>query len=62
LKDNEVIEELLLHSPEGFGPIIFGQIDRLLQPHSLRVSDIDLFAAGGGAGFVHGGSRWAYGR
>jgi tRNA threonylcarbamoyladenosine biosynthesis protein TsaB len=54
LKDNEVMEELLLHSPEGFGPIIFGQIERLLQRHSLRVSEIDLFAAAAGPGSFTG--------
>jgi tRNA threonylcarbamoyladenosine biosynthesis protein TsaB len=54
LDDNEVIEELLLHSPEGFGPIIFGQIERLLQRHSLQVSDIDLFAAAAGPGSFTG--------
>jgi tRNA threonylcarbamoyladenosine biosynthesis protein TsaB len=54
LKDNEVMEELLLHSPEGFGPVIFGQIERLLQRHSVRVSDIDLFAAAAGPGSFTG--------
>ena len=54
LKDNEVMEEVLLHSPEGFGPIIFDQIDRLLQRHSVTIQDIDLFAAASGPGSFTG--------
>jgi tRNA threonylcarbamoyladenosine biosynthesis protein TsaB len=54
LDDDAVVEEVLLHSPEGFGPVLFGQIDALLRRHSVRVDDVGLFAAAAGPGSFTG--------
>jgi tRNA threonylcarbamoyladenosine biosynthesis protein TsaB len=54
LEDAEVMEEVLLHSPEGFGPILFDQIGGLLRRHSSKIGDIDLFAAAAGPGSFTG--------
>ncbi len=54
LDDASVVEEVLLHSPEGFGPILFGQIEALLRRHAARVGDIGLFAAAAGPGSFTG--------
>ncbi len=49
-----VIEEVSLHSPEGFGHILFGQIESLLGRHDTPLSDIDGFAAASGPGSFTG--------
>ena len=53
-EDASVVEEVLLHSPEGFGPVLFGQIDALLRRHRVRVADVGLFAAAAGPGSFTG--------
>lgn len=50
----ETIAEVLLHSPEGFGHILFGQIERLLQRSDVDVNQIDCFAATSGPGSFTG--------
>ena len=50
----EVVEEILLHSPEGFGQILFGQIGRILERHGLRPGDIQCFGAASGPGSFTG--------
>lgn len=54
LEDAAVLEEVLLHSPEGFGPVLFGQIEALLRRHGVRASEIGLFAAAAGPGSFTG--------
>ncbi len=54
LEGAEAIEEVLLHSPEGFGPILFDQIGSLLRRHSWKIGDIDLFAVAAGPGSFTG--------
>ena len=54
LEDASVVEEVLLHSPEGFGPVLFGQIEALLRRHGVRVSEVGLFAAAAGPGSFTG--------
>jgi tRNA threonylcarbamoyladenosine biosynthesis protein TsaB len=54
LDDVRTVEEVLLHSPEGFGPILFDQIAALLRRHGVRVSDVGLFAAAAGPGSFTG--------
>lgn len=55
LVDSErVIEEVPLHSPDGFGHILFGQIERLLVHHDLRLDQIDAFASASGPGSFTG--------
>ena len=54
LEDAALVEEVLLHSPEGFGPILFGQIEALLRRHGVRVGEVGLFAAAAGPGSFTG--------
>ena len=54
VKDDRVIEEVPLHSTDGFGHILFGQIDRLLKRRSTALSDIDCFASASGPGSFTG--------
>ncbi len=49
-----VIEEIALHSIDGFSPILFGHIAALLGRHGWTLSSIDLFAAASGPGSFTG--------
>jgi tRNA threonylcarbamoyladenosine biosynthesis protein TsaB len=51
---DRVVEELLLHSPDGFGHILFPQIEKLLARQSVSVKQIDCFAAASGPGSFTG--------
>lgn len=46
--------EVGLHSPEGFGHIVFGRIRASLEREGWNVSDIDCFAAASGPGSFTG--------
>ena len=48
------VSEVLLHSPEGFGHILYAQIARLLASNGLRVQDLEGFAAAAGPGSFTG--------
>jgi len=54
LAGGEVVEEVLLHSTDGFGHVLFGHVGRLLEKHGRRVSEIDCFAAAAGPGSFTG--------
>jgi len=49
-----VIEEMPIHSPDGFGHVLFERIDALLTKRGVRVGDIALFAAAKGPGSFTG--------
>jgi tRNA threonylcarbamoyladenosine biosynthesis protein TsaB len=49
-----VIEEVPLHSPEGFGHLLFGEIERLLARHGLTLDQMDAFASASGPGSFTG--------
>jgi tRNA threonylcarbamoyladenosine biosynthesis protein TsaB len=49
-----VVEEVLLHSPDGFGHILFPQIEKLLARRGVSVSEMDCFAAASGPGSFTG--------
>ena len=49
-----VLEEVPLHSPSGFGHILFERISRLLGGHDLKPESIDCFAAASGPGSFTG--------
>jgi tRNA threonylcarbamoyladenosine biosynthesis protein TsaB len=51
---DRVIEEVLLHSPDGFGHILFPQIEKLLARHRVSVNQMDCFAAANGPGSFTG--------
>ncbi len=54
LRGEELLEEVLLHNPEGFGSILFGRIADLLARHDTRVTEVDCFAAASGPGSFTG--------
>jgi tRNA threonylcarbamoyladenosine biosynthesis protein TsaB len=54
LEDGELIEELPLHSPEGFGQILFTQLQRLMERHGWRHETVAGYAAGAGPGSFTG--------
>ncbi len=54
LRGRDPIDEVLLHSPEGFGQILFGRIADLLARHAARIADVDCFAASSGPGSFTG--------
>jgi tRNA threonylcarbamoyladenosine biosynthesis protein TsaB len=54
LRGQEVLEETLLHSPEGFGEILFGRLAELLDRHGCKAAEVDCFAAASGPGSFTG--------
>jgi tRNA threonylcarbamoyladenosine biosynthesis protein TsaB len=51
---HQVIEEIALHAPEGFGHVLFGNIERLLQKNGSTVHQLECFAAASGPGSFTG--------
>jgi len=47
-------EEVTLHSPDGFGHVLFDHIQRLLERHAVGLSSIDCFASASGPGSFTG--------
>lgn len=54
LAGGEVVEEMLLHSTDGFGHVLFGHLGRLLEKHSRQLDEVDCFAAASGPGSFTG--------
>lgn len=54
LDGTQVMEEVLLHSPQGFGEILFGRLAELLDRHGRKVLEMDCFAAASGPGSFTG--------
>jgi len=54
LDGREVVEEVLLHSPDGFGHVLFGHLERLLDRNGRRVEEVACFAAAAGPGSFTG--------
>jgi tRNA threonylcarbamoyladenosine biosynthesis protein TsaB len=52
--ENGVREELLLHAPEGFSNVLFGELEGLLARNSVTLPEIDLFAGASGPGSFTG--------
>jgi tRNA threonylcarbamoyladenosine biosynthesis protein TsaB len=53
-RDGQLLGEVAVSAPDGFGHILFGEIGMLLQRHSLLLRDIDCFAAASGPGSFTG--------
>ena len=51
---DRVIEEVALRPADGFGHILFGEIEALLARHHVRISDVEGFAAACGPGTFTG--------
>ncbi|MGJ5819397.1 tRNA (adenosine(37)-N6)-threonylcarbamoyltransferase complex dimerization subunit type 1 TsaB [Paludibaculum fermentans] len=54
LEDGAVLEEVILHSPEGFGHVLFPQLDRLMRRHGWKYASVAGYAAGSGPGSFTG--------
>lgn len=54
MADGALVEEMPLHSPEGFGHILFDRIEALLTRHGWTVRSVDCFAAAAGPGSFTG--------
>ena len=52
--DDRIIEQIELHSADGFAHVVFVEIERLLARHQLSVRDIDCFASASGPGSFTG--------
>ena len=54
VRDGALVEEVPMHSPEGFGQILFQHIAALLDRHGLKPQDIACFASATGPGSFTG--------
>jgi tRNA threonylcarbamoyladenosine biosynthesis protein TsaB len=54
LRGDELLEEMPLYSPEGFGHVLYDYLGRLLARHGVKVGDMDCFAAASGPGSFTG--------
>jgi tRNA threonylcarbamoyladenosine biosynthesis protein TsaB len=52
--DIGVLEEVLLHEPQGFSSVLFAQIEALLARQSVKLAEIDLLAGASGPGSFTG--------
>jgi tRNA threonylcarbamoyladenosine biosynthesis protein TsaB len=51
---NVVVEEIALHAPEGFGHVLFGYIEELLDRNGTTVHQMECFAGAAGPGSFTG--------
>jgi tRNA threonylcarbamoyladenosine biosynthesis protein TsaB len=51
---DRVLEEVAMHSPDGFAHVMFPEIERLLARHNLKITDVEGFAAAAGPGSFTG--------
>jgi tRNA threonylcarbamoyladenosine biosynthesis protein TsaB len=54
MRGEEILEEVLLHSPLGFAHVLFGHLSELLKRRGVKVAEIDGFAAASGPGSFTG--------
>ena len=54
VEDGQVVEEILLHSADGFAHILFPQLVRLMERHGWRVGEVTGYAAAAGPGSFTG--------
>lgn len=54
VENGVVLEEVLLHSADGFAHVLFPQMQRLLGRHGWHAADVHGFAAGAGPGSFTG--------
>ena len=51
---NVIVEEVTLHAPEGFGHVLYAQIQHLLEKNGVTVHQMECFAAASGPGSFTG--------
>jgi tRNA threonylcarbamoyladenosine biosynthesis protein TsaB len=54
VEDGITVEELLLHSPDGFGHVLFPQLLQLIEKHGWRADEVNGYAAASGPGSFTG--------
>jgi tRNA threonylcarbamoyladenosine biosynthesis protein TsaB len=54
LRGDEILEEVLLHAPDGFGHVLYERLGRLLDRHAVAPGAIACFAAASGPGSFTG--------
>lgn len=54
LRDEELLDEVLVHAPKGFAHLLYGHLAELLGRHGLKISEIACFAAASGPGSFTG--------
>jgi tRNA threonylcarbamoyladenosine biosynthesis protein TsaB len=54
VEDRTTLDELLLHSPDGFGHVLFPQLLRLLEKHGWKADEVTGYAAASGPGSFTG--------
>jgi len=54
VRGEEVVDELLLYSTDGFGHLLFPHVERLLGKHGWALGDLDCLAAASGPGSFTG--------
>ncbi|MGH9660206.1 MAG: tRNA (adenosine(37)-N6)-threonylcarbamoyltransferase complex dimerization subunit type 1 TsaB, partial [Bryobacteraceae bacterium] len=50
VEGDRVVEESPIEAPDGFGHVLFGEIERLLERHRISVAELEAFAAASGPG------------
>jgi tRNA threonylcarbamoyladenosine biosynthesis protein TsaB len=53
-RDDQVIAERILHSPDGFAHVLFQAISELLRTAGIGLEEVDIFAAASGPGSFTG--------
>jgi len=54
LREGELLEEALLHAPAGFSPVLYEELQRLLDRHAVTLGEVSCFAAASGPGTFTG--------
>jgi len=54
VSDDDLVDEILLHAPAGFGQVLYTQLGQLLARHGVTPATIDCFAAASGPGSFTG--------
>ena len=54
LRGEETLDEVLLHSPDGFGHVLYHHLTRLLEHNGVTAGAVDCFAAASGPGSFTG--------
>jgi tRNA threonylcarbamoyladenosine biosynthesis protein TsaB len=53
-RGEDLLEEIEVHSPDGYAHVLFGEIDALLARHSMTLRDLDGLASASGPGAFTG--------
>lgn len=54
VRGGEILEEVQLHAPTGFGHVLYGELEALLARHGVKIDALDGFASASGPGSFTG--------